>query len=107
MSTSLRKLVIAAGAIAAITIASAAPASARWHGGWHGGWHHGGWGFGPGFVGGLALGAAFASPYYYGGGPYAYYGGPYGYYGPNCYLRRRVVIDGWGRRIIRRVRVCY
>ncbi|MGC1467624.1 MAG: hypothetical protein WA792_18050, partial [Pseudolabrys sp.] len=70
-----------------------------------------GGGFGPGFVGGLALGAAVASPYYYGG--YGYYGGPYAapyaygaYYGPDCYLARRVVIDRWGHRIVRRMRVC-
>jgi hypothetical protein len=56
-------------------------------GGWRGGgWRGGGWGWG---VGGLAagalIGAAIASPYYYGGGPdpyYAYAGYPYGYAGP-------------------------
>ncbi|HEU4662023.1 MAG TPA: hypothetical protein VFS63_15315 [Pseudolabrys sp.] len=101
MSTSLRKLLVAAGAIAAITMASTAPASARWHGWHHHGWHRGGWGLGfaPGFIGGLALGAAVASPYYY--------GGPYAYYGPRCYLSRRLVVDPWGYRHWRRVRVCY
>jgi len=99
MRTSLKKFCVAAGAVAVITIGSAAPASARWHGHWHGG------GFGPGFVGGLALGAAVASPYYYGG----YYGAPYAYgayYGPGCYVTRRPVINRWGHRVWRRVRVC-
>ena len=47
-------------------------------------------------------------PYYgYGYGPYAAYGYD-GYYdeGPVCYLRRHVVINRWGERIVRRVRVC-
>jgi hypothetical protein len=68
--------------------------------------HVGGGGFGPGFVGGLAAGAVIGGGGYYGGYPYGYYGGPYAYAG-DCYLQRQVYIDHWGRRIIRRVRVCY
>jgi hypothetical protein len=115
--TSATAIVIA---IASITVPS--PASARYGGGWHGGgWHGGGWhgggyrggyygggwgwgGFGLGLGTGLLLGAA---PYYYGGyygyGPYAY-----DYYGPpRCYISRRWVWDRYGRRVLRRVRVCY
>lgn len=78
-----------------------------WHGasvgGWHGsGWRGGGWdggrfhgdhfhhfgGFFP-FFGAFALGAAFASPWYYWGDPWWYWGpGPYpydGYYGDYDY----------------------
>jgi hypothetical protein len=100
----LRKLGIALAATVAIGLASAAPASAQHH------WHHhggGGWGgFGPGFVGGLALGAAVGGPYYgYGYAPYSYGYGPYAYAG-DCYIRRRVVINRFGERIVRRVRVC-
>jgi hypothetical protein len=107
-------------ALASITVSS--PASARYGGGWHGGgWHGGGWrgggyrggyygggwgwgGFGLGLGTGLLLGAA---PYYYGGyygyGPYAY-----DYYGPpRCYISRRWVWNRYGRRVLRRVRVCY
>ena len=93
----------AAIVIAAASIALSSPASAQhWHGGgWHGG---GGWGwggFGLGFGTGLALGAA---PYY--GGYYGY--GPYAYdYGPGCHIRHRWVLDGYGHRVWRRVRVCY
>ncbi len=60
-----------------------------WHGGW--GWRGGGWGLGIGaLAAGALIGAAIASPYYYGGG-YPYYaaypsydydyswGSPYGY----------------------------
>jgi len=102
----LRTVGIALAATVAIGLASAAPASAqhwRGHGGWHGGWG----GFGPGFVGGLALGAVAAPGYYgYGYGPYAH--GYDGYYdgGPACYVRRHVVINRFGERIVRRVRVC-
>ena len=28
------------------------------------------------------------------------------YGGPDCYIRRRVVVNRWGERIVRRVRVC-
>jgi hypothetical protein len=102
-------------ALASITVSS--PASARYGGGWHGGgwrgggyrggYYGGGWGwggFGLGLGTGLLLGAA---PYYYGGyygyGPYAY-----DYYGPpRCYISRRWVWDRYGRRVLRRVRVCY
>ncbi len=107
----------------------------HWGGGhWGGGW--GGWGVGAGILGGLALGTALSAPYWggYGYAPYAYggyapyayggyapyaeyeYGGyaPYaGYggsyaasYGSECYIRRRVVIDRFGYRHVRRVQVC-
>jgi hypothetical protein len=44
-----------------------------------------------------ALGAAAASPYYYGGYP-AYDGG--------CYWTRQGGYDAWGNYIVRRVQVC-
>jgi len=54
----------------------------RW-GGWHGGWHGGGLAFGIGaLAAGALIGAAIASPSYYGG--YPYYGG-YSYYGGSPY----------------------
>jgi hypothetical protein len=110
-------------AIASITVST--PASARYGGGWHGGgwhgggWHGGGWqgggwrgghrgwgwgGFGLGLGTGLLLGAA---PYY--GGYYGYRPYAYDYYGPpRCYISRRWVWDRYyGRRVLRRVRVCY
>ncbi len=79
--------------IGATVIASATPAAAwghRYGGGWGGGWR------GPALFGGLALGAlaagaAYNSPYYYGG----------------CYIERRPVTNRWGDVIgTRRVRVC-
>lgn len=90
MSTPLRKIAIAAAA--AVTIAGTTaifPTAANaqhWHG------HGGHWGFGPGF----ALG--FGGPYYY-GGPYAYAG--------DCTMRRRWVVNRYGQRVWRWVRVCY
>jgi hypothetical protein len=77
---------------AMLVATTAAPAFAHdgWHGGrgWHGGggWHHRGGGLGVGPAIGLGLlGAAIASPYYYGYSyPYYNYGYPgysynYGY----------------------------
>jgi hypothetical protein len=90
----LRAATLCVAAVAAMAIGSSPAALAQHHGGQ---WHGGGWG--PGFVGGLAVGTAIgARPYYY-AGPYAYdYGG--------CYVRRRVVINRWGQRVIRHIRVC-
>jgi hypothetical protein len=100
--------------IAIVSITVSSPASARYGGGWHGGgWHGGGYrggyygggwgGFGLGFGTGLLLGAAPYYGGYYGYGPYAY-----DYYGPpRCYISRRWVWDRYGRRVLRRVRVCY
>jgi|SRR6476646_2963251 len=113
MAMRLRNIGIALAATIALGFATAAPASAQHGWGGHGGghWGHGGhWGggFGPGFVGGLALGAVAGYPYYgYSYGPYAAYGYD-GFYddGLVCYLRRHVVINRWGERIVRRVRVC-
>ncbi len=111
MST-IRNIALAGLAAAALAFGTAGSASAAWgghHGGWRGGHyygHGGGWGWGGagvGFLGGLALGAATA-PYwggYYGYGPYAYD------YGPDCYIRRRIVVDRHGFEHVRRVRVCY
>jgi hypothetical protein len=95
MSISIRRLRTAAlSAVAAMAIGTSGAALAQ-HG--HGGhWHGGGWG--PGFVGGLAVGTAI------GAGPY-YYGGPYAY-GYGCYVRRQVIVNRWGHRVIRHVRVC-
>ena len=57
----------------------------------------------------LLMSGLLAAPYYggYYGGPY--YGGPYyGYgYGGGCYITRRWVINRYGHRVWRRVRVCY
>lgn len=99
MRSTVRKFAVALAAAAVVGIASiAAPTSAeaRW-GHHHGGW--GGWGWGPGFAGGVILGSALAAPYYY-GGPYAYD------YGPSCYIQRRVHINRFGERVVRRIRVC-
>lgn len=128
MRDTLRKIAIAATAAVALsgaTLGLTGSANAQhwhgghggWHGGgWHGGgWHGGGWGwrgFGLGLGTGLLLGGA---PYYYGGGPYGYGYRPYpyyGYYSPygydgGCVIRRRWVIDYRGRRVLRRVRICY
>jgi hypothetical protein len=120
MRGTLRKSGIAVATILAIvgtTIALPESADARWG---HGGWGHGGWGwggFGLGLGTGLALGAAPYYGGYYGGyyGPYAYDYGPYAYdygygsyaYDGGCYIRRRWVSDGYGHRVLRRVRVCY
>jgi hypothetical protein len=58
-------------------------------------------------VGGFALGA-LATPYWGDYGYYDYAYEPYAYdYGPDCYIRRRVVFNRWGERVIRRVQVCY
>ena len=102
----IQKYAVAGAAAIALAFAAGA-AQARPHGGHFGGHahfgHHGhfGGGFGPGFVGGLALGAVASGPYYgYDYGPYAYD------YGPDCYIRRTVVVNRWGHRIVRRIRVC-
>jgi ABC-type sugar transport system substrate-binding protein len=90
----VRAATLSVAAVAAMAIGSSSAALAQHHGRhWHGG------GRGPGFAGGLAVGTAIgASPYYY-GGPYAYdYGG--------CSVRRQVVINRWGQRVIRHIRVC-
>ena len=96
-------------AIASVTVSSPASAQHRRGGGWHGGGGYGGrggwgWGgFGLGFGTGLLLGAAPYYSGYYGYGPYAY-----DYYAlPRCYISRRWVWDRYGRRVLRRVRVCY
>jgi hypothetical protein len=93
---------IGVAAVAALAIVGFASSANAQHN------HSGGGGFGPGFVGGLAAGAVIGSGPYYGGyygGPYAYGGGPYAY-GSGCYIERQVVINRWGHRVIRRVRVC-
>jgi hypothetical protein len=73
----MRKTAIAIGTVAALAVASAAPAEARR-------------GFGPGLIGGLAAGAILAGAasgaYAYGPG-YGYYGRPYGYYPRRAYYR--------------------
>jgi hypothetical protein len=99
MRVSLKKIGLAA--VMALTVAGTALVTAgsvqAQHG--HG---YGGGGFGPGFVGGLAAGAVIGGGPYYGSG---YYGGPYAY-GGGCYIERQVVINRFGHRVIRRVRVC-
>src|SRR5665811_2186352 len=99
MRASLKKIGLAA--VMALTVAGTALVTAgsaqAQHG--HG---YGGGGFGPGFVGGLGAGAGIGGGPDYGG---RYYGGPYGY-GGGCYIERQVVINRFGHRVIRRVRVC-
>ena len=59
-----------------------------------------------GLVGGLALGALATAPYYGYGYPYrrAYYA-PVAY-GGDCWVERRVRINRFGERIVRRVQIC-
>ena len=97
MRASLKKIGLAA--VMALTVAGTALVTA---GSAQAQYRHGGGGFGPGFVGGLAAGAVIGGGPYYGGG---YYGGPYAY-GGGCYIERQVVINRFGHRVIRRVRVC-
>jgi hypothetical protein len=104
MRVSLKKIGLAA--VMALTVAGTALVTA---GSAQAQYRHGGGGFAPGFVGGLAAGAVIGGGPYYGGGyyggPYAYGGGPYAY-GGGCYIERQVVINRFGHRVIRRVRVC-
>ena len=113
MRAAIRKIAIAAAAAVTIvgaTTALPSTADARWGGHWHGGgghWHGGwgGWGgWGLGLGTGLAVGLA-AAPFYggYGYGPY------YGAYanGGDCVMQRRWVVNRWGHRVLRWVRVCY
>jgi hypothetical protein len=118
----LRKMIMAALAIAAVGLATPQAAQAR--GGFGGGGHigggghwggGGGWGHGwhgGGFWPGVAIGAGIAGAGYYGaygygyGDPY-YYGAGYddGGYGAQCYLVQQRVMTQWGWRV-RRVQVC-
>jgi hypothetical protein len=106
---------LAAVAIAGTSLAGSTTADARpgfrGGGGHFGGGHFGGFRGGRGFgigagiatglaIGGLGYGYGYGYPYY--GGDYAY--ADYGYGG--CYLQRRLVVDQWGRRFFRPVRVC-
>jgi hypothetical protein len=87
------------GAISAtaVTSAEARPYAHAYYGGHY---HHGNGGAAVAAgIAGLAIGAAIASPHYYGGGPYygpAYYGP--GYYG-TCYATRWVWDPYAGRRV--------
>jgi hypothetical protein len=100
MRTSFRRYALVGAAAIALALSSGVAQARGGH--WHGHGGHWGGGFGPGFVSGLALGAVGGA--YYGG--YGYYG-PYAYgSGPDCYIRRTVVVNRWGHRFIRRVRVC-
>ena len=106
------------GAVAALTLGAAivgstAPAEAQWRGHWGGGWggyryrpYYGGGAVAAGLVGGLALGALATAPYYGYGYPYrrAYYA-PVAY-GCDCWVERRVRINRFGERIVRRVQIC-
>jgi hypothetical protein len=97
----------AAGAISATATPAAAQPRGGFHGGFHGGgwgggYHHGygGWSYGVAGLAGFALGAALASPYYYGPNYYygpGYYGPGYGYgygYGPGYYDYGRATCVG-------------
>ena len=72
-----RKVIITAAAIIALgAVAAPTDASAYWRGG---GWHGGGWGYyGGGFAAGAIVGGLLAAPYYYGPPPGYYYGLPPG-----------------------------
>lgn len=113
MRTGVRRLAFAA--VAAMMIVSGMPAAVSaqdYHGGWHGGggdhwrgggnWHgdhdwHGGWGgFGLGLLPGFLFGYGVA-----------HYYAPPPAYGPDCVLRRRWLINRWGYRVLRWVRICY
>ena len=119
-----------AGSIAMTTTADARGGGGFRGGGFHGGGFYGGGGFrgggfrggfyggrgygiGAGLATGLAIGALGAGYYGY---PYGGYGYPYDDYeygvygvgyGGECFLRRRVVIDRFGYRHVRHVRICY
>ena len=123
---------VAALTLGAAMVGSTAPAEAQWRGHWGGGWGGyrsavwgGGWRYRPaywggyryrpyygggavaaGLVGGLALGALATAPYYGYGYPYrrAYYA-PVAY-GGDCWVERRVRINRFGERIVRRVQIC-
>ncbi|WP_445216274.1 hypothetical protein ACKWRH_28780 [Bradyrhizobium sp. Pa8] len=111
----LRKMMMAALAVAAVGLSAPQAAEARGgfgHGG--GGWGHGGHWRGGGFWPGVAIGAGLAGTGYY-GGYYGYgygYGDPY-YYGTGyddggyggCYVARKRVMTPAGWRV-RRVDVC-
>ncbi|MFL6840767.1 MAG: hypothetical protein ACJ8FZ_26155 [Bradyrhizobium sp.] len=117
----LRKIIMAALALAVVGLSAPEAAEARGFGGgghigaFGGGWGHSGWGHGRrggGFWPGVAIGAGIAGAGYY-GGSYGYgYGDPYYYgagydggYGGQCYLvRQRVMTQGGWR--IRRAQVC-
>jgi hypothetical protein len=91
----LAAVTIAGTSVVASSSADARPGYRGHHGGYHGGFRgfRGGRGFGIGA--GIATGLALGGVGYY---AYNGYGG--------CYLERRVVVDQWGRRFIRPVRVC-
>jgi len=57
-----------------------------------------------GLIGGLALGT-LANPYYFGPAYSPYYRPAY--FGPRCVLERRRVVNRYGRRVWRRIEVCY
>lgn len=99
----MKKLVLAA--LAAVTIAGSSVAMSGtadaqgFHGGrgygggygrGYGGRGYGGFGIGAGIATGLALGAYGANRYY----------------ADDCWIQRRVVVDQYGRRYVRPVRVC-
>jgi hypothetical protein len=102
----LKKIALTALAAVTITGSSVAMSGAADAQGWHGGRGgygggygrgyggygrgYGGYGIGAGVVTGLALGAYGANRYYAG----------------DCWIQRRVVIDQYGRRHVRPVRVC-
>lgn len=100
--TLLKKIALAALAVATIAGSSAVATSSAdarpgfrgFHGGYHGGFRGRGFGIGTGIATGFALGGL---------GYYAYNG--YGY-GGGCYLERRVFVDRFGYRFVRPVRVC-
>jgi hypothetical protein len=107
----LRKMMMAALAVAVVGLA--APEAVQARGGFGGGgWHGGGWGHGwhgGGFWPGVAIGAGIAGAGYYGaygyGYGYPYYGVGYEDYGAQCYLARQRVMTQSGWRV-RRVQVC-
>ena len=105
-------LAIAAPLLAGTTAADARPIGGGFRGG--GGYHGGGFNRGGGFYRGgrgFGIGAGIATGLAFGGLGYGYgYGYPsyaysdYGYGG--CYLQRRLVVDQFGQRYWRPVRVC-
>lgn len=95
MHSSAKKIGLAAAAALTFAAVSAAPANAHWYGYGHG--------YGYGYHAGPSFSFSFGAPYYR-----PYYAPAYSYgYGGECFLRRRVVINEFGERIIINRRVCY
>jgi hypothetical protein len=79
MTTALRKGCVTIGTAIALMIGAAGVANADWDDGWHRGWRHG-W--------------------------HHRWHGPYAYYPADCFVRRSVYVNEWGKRVVRSEQVC-